>query len=231
MEAWMRLLTPLSGVTIALAGVGVPLRAQNADALFAGRHCDQTLAKLRAVAVSDVVDSGPLVAALRKAADSGSPITEVVLTYDAYGQLSRLKTGGIRSPAASADLEREVRAMAKPVTGMPNTFMARIVRLNRRDVIDISPFPLTCPPNESSTPEAARIMRESRRFPSPPPRDAVVQVWLRSSGDVADAWIVRSAGRSELDSLALTVVRVLRYTPPLVGTTPVAISLQVPVHF
>jgi TonB family protein len=231
MEAWMRLLTPLSGVAIALAGVGVPLRAQSADALYAGRTCNQDFAKLRAAALSDVVDSGPLVAALREAADSASPITKVVLIYDAYGELSRIKTGGTRSAAADADLERQVRAMAKPVTGMPNNFMATIVRLNRRDAIDVSPFPFTCPPSESSTPQAARIMRESRRFPSPPPREAMVELWLRAGGDVADAWIVRSAGRRELDSLALTVVRVLRYAPPLVGTRPVATLLRVPVHF
>ena len=231
MEARMRLLTPLCGVATALVGVGVPLRAQSADALYAGRSCNQDFAKLRAVAVSDVVDSGPLVVALREAADSASPITKVVLIYDAYGQLSKIKTSGTRSPAADTVLEREVHAMAKPVLGMPNDFMATIVRLNRRDVIDISPFPFTCNPREFSTPQAAQIMRESRRFPFPPPRDAVVQVWLRSSGDVADAWIVRSAGRRELDSLALRVVRVLRFTPPLVGTTPVATSLQVPVHF
>jgi TonB family protein len=154
-----------------------------------------------------------------------------VLIYDAYGQLSRIKTGGTRSPAADTSLEREVRAMAKPVTGMPNDFMATIVRLNRRDVIDISPFPFTCPPRETSTPQATGIMREGRRFPSPPPRDAMVQLWLRSSGDVADAWIIQSAGRSELDSLALNVVRVLRYTPPVFGSTPVATLLQVPVRF
>ncbi len=227
----MRLLTPLCRVAIALAGVSVPLHAQSADALYAGRSCNQDLAKLRAVAVSDVVDSAPLAAALREAADSASPITKVVLIYDAYGQLSRIKTGGTRSPAADTGLEREVRAIAKPVTGMPSDFMATIVRLNRWDVIDISPFPFTCPPRESSTSQATGIMREGRRFPSPPPRDAMVQLWLRSSGDVADAWIVRSAGRRELDSLALTVVRALQYASPLVGTTPVATLLQVPVRF
>jgi len=231
MEVWMRLLTPFCRVAVALAGVSVPLRAQSADALYAGRSCNQDFAKLRAVAVSDVADSGPLATALREAADSASPITKVVLIYDAYGDLSKIKTGGTRSPAADTGLQREVRAMAKPVTGMPNDFMATIVRLNRRDVIDISPFPFTCPPGESSTPQATRIMRDGRRFPSPPPRDAMVQLWLRSSGEVADAWIVRSAGRRELDSLALTVVRVLRYSPPLVGTTPVATLLQVPVRF
>jgi TonB family protein len=181
--------------------------------------------------VSDVVDSGPLVAALRESADSASPVTKVVLAYHSYGQLSTIKTGGTRSPAADTVLEREVRAMARPLTGMPNDFMVTIVRLNRRDVIDISTFPFTCPPREFSTTQATRIMREGQRFPSAPPRDAVVGLWLRSNGDVADTWIVRSAGRRELDSLALTVVRVLRYTPPLVGTTPVAMLLQVPVHF
>ncbi len=226
----MRLLNPSCAIAIALAGIGVPLCAQSADAIYAGRSCNQDFASLRAVAVSDVVDSSRLAAILREAADPGSAITEVVLIYDAYGQPSRIKTGGTRAPADSG-LEREVRAMAKPVTGMPNDFMATIVRLNRRDVIDISPFPFTCPPKESSTPQAASIMREGRRFPSPPPRDALVQLWLRSNGDVADAWIVRSAGRRELDSLALTVVRVLQYTPPVVGTTPVATLLQVPVHF
>ncbi|HEV2750811.1 MAG TPA: TonB family protein [Gemmatimonadales bacterium] len=181
--------------------------------------------------MSDVVDSGGLTKALREAADSTSPITKVVLIYDAYGQLSKIKTAGTRSPSADADLERAVRAAAKPVTGMPDDFMATIVRLNRRDVIDISPFPFTCPPSESSTSEAARLTRTSRRFPSPPPRDAVVQLWLGSKGDVADAWIIRSAGRPELDSLALTVVGALRYAPPVFGSTPVAILLQVPVHF
>src|SRR6266480_2530851 len=177
-----------------LAAVSVPLPAQNADALYAGRSCNQDFARLRAVGVTDVADSGPLVAALREAADSAAPLTKVV-------------------------------------TGMPNRFMATIVRLNRRDMIDISSFPFTCPPGESSTPQAMRIAREGRRFPSPAPRDAMVQLWLRSSGEVADAWIVRSSGRRELDSLALEVVRVLRYTPPLVGTTPVATLLQVPVRF
>jgi len=227
----MRLLTPFCRVAVALAGVSVPLRAQSADALYAGRSCNQDFAKLHAVALSDVADSGSLAAALREAADSASPITKVVLIYDAYGDLSKIKTGGTRSPAADTGLQRGVRAMAKPVTGMPNNFMATIVRLNRGDVIDISPFPFTCPPGESSTPQATGIMRDGRRFPSPPPRDAMVQLWLRSSGEVADAWIVRSAGRRELDSLALTVVRVLRYSPPLVGTTPVATLLQVPVRF
>ena len=214
-----------------LAAGSVPLRAQNADALYAGRSCNQDFASLRAVGVTDVADSGPLVAALREAADSAAPLTKVVLLYDAYGDLRKVQTGGTRSPAADSGLERAVRSMTKAVTGMPNRFMATIVRLNRRDMIDISSFPFTCPPGESSTPQAMRIAREGRRFPSPAPRDAMVQLWLRSSGEVADAWIVRSSGRRELDSLALEVVRVLRYTPPLVGTTPVATLLQVPVRF
>ncbi len=227
----MRLLTTLYGVAIALAGLGMPLWAQSADALYAGRHCDQELTKLRPVTVSDIVDSGRLTKALRDAADSTLLLTKVVLSYDAYGQLSKVKTAGTRSPAADADLEGEVRAAAKSVSGMPNDFMVTIVRLNRRDVLDLSLFPFTCPPAESSTSEAARIMRASRQFPSPPPREALVQLWLGANGAVADAWIIRSAGRSELDSLALNVVRVLRYTPPVFGSTPVATLLQVPVRF
>jgi TonB family protein len=231
MEASVRLLTTL--VAIALAGPGLPLRAQSADALYAGRHCNQELERLRPVTVSDLVDSVGLTKALRDAADSTSPMTKVVLIYDAYGQLSEIKTAGTRSPGADADLEREVRTAAKAAPGMPDPyhFMATIVRLNRRDVIDMSPSPLTCPPRESSTSEAARLMRTGQRFPSPPPREAVVQLWLGSHGDVADAWILRSAGRPELDSLALTVVRVLQYTPPVFGSTPVAVLLQVPVRF
>src|SRR5438874_12127475 len=131
MEVRMRLLTPFCRVAVALAGVSVPLRAQSADALYAGRSCNQDFAKLHAVALSDVADSGSLAAALREAADSASPITKVVLIYDAYGDLSNIKTGGTRSPAADTGLQRGVRAMAKPVTGMPNNFMATIVRLNR----------------------------------------------------------------------------------------------------
>ncbi len=226
----MRLLNPSCAATLALAGIGVPLRAQSADAIYAGRSCNQDYASLHAVALSDVGDSSRFAAVLREAADSASPLTKVVLIYDAYGELSRIKTGGTRASVDSG-LEREVRAMAKPVTGMPNDFMATIVRLNRRNVVDISLFPLTCPPKESSTPQAASIMREGRRFPSPPPREALVQLWLQSNGAVADAWIVRSAGRRELDSLALTVVRVLQYAPPVFGITPVGTLLQVPVHF
>jgi TonB family protein len=226
----VRLLTPPYALALAVTGVA-PLRAQNPDAIYAGRTCNPDFARLRAVGVRDVVDSGRLAAALREAADSASPFTKVVLVYDGYGQLSKIKTGGTRAPAADTSLEREVRAIAKPVTGMPNDFMATIVRLNRLDVIDISPFPFTCLPRQSSTPEADRIMREGRRFPSAPPRDAVVQFWLRSNGDVADAWILRSAGRRELDSLALSVVRALRYSPPIVGTTSVAMLLQAPVRF
>ena len=227
----MRLHTRPYSCAIALTCLGMPLRAQRADALYAGRSCNQELEKLRAVTITDVVDSSRLTTALREAADSASPITKVVLTYDAYGQLSKIKTAGTRSSAAAADLEREVRAATKPVAGVPDDFMVTIVRLNRRDVIDMSPFPLTCPPSESSTSEAAGIMRASRRFPSAPPRDALVQLWLGSNGDVTDAWIIRSAGRPELDSLALKVVRALRYTPPVFGSTRVAILLQVPVRF
>jgi TonB family protein len=229
----MRLLTPLYTGGLVLSWLGTPLGAQNADALYAGRHCNQELARLPAATLSDVVDSGRLTKALREAADSTLPITKVVFTYEAYGQLGMIKTAGTRSPAAEADLEREARAAAKPVTGLPDPyhFMATIVRLNRRDVIDISPSPLTCPPRESSTPEAERLLRTSHRFSSSPPRDAVVQLWLGSNGDVTDAWIVRSAGRPELDSLALAVVRVLRYSPPVFGSMPVATLLQVPVHF
>ena len=227
----MRLLTSSCRLALALAGVGVPLRAQSVDALYAGRSCNQDFAKLRAVSVTDVVDSGALVTALREAADSASPITKVVLIYDAYGQLSKIKTAGTRSPAADTSLERQLRTMAKPVTGMPGNFMATIVRLNRRDLIDISPFPFTCPPMVSSTLQATRFIQEGQRVSSPPPRDAVVRLWLRSSGDVADAWIVRSARSWELDNLALRVIRALRYSPPLVGTTPVATVLQVPVQF
>ncbi len=179
----MRLLTSSCRVALALAGVGVPLRAQSADALYAGRSCNQDFAKLRAVSVRDVVDSGALVTALREAADSASPITKVVLSYDAYGQLSRIKTAGTRSPAADTSLERQLRTMAKPVTGMPSNFMATIVRLNRRDLIDISPFPFTCPPMVSSTLQATRFIQEGQRVSSPPPRDAVVGLWLRSSGE------------------------------------------------
>src|SRR5439155_23560299 len=124
-----------------------------------------------------------------------------------------------------------VPSMRNAVIGMANLFMDTIVRLNRRDMIDIWAFPFTCPPGESSTPQAMRIAREGRRFPSPAPRDAMVQLWLQSSGEVADAWIVRSSGRRELDSLALEVVRVLRYTPPLVGTKHVDKLLQVLVKF
>src|SRR6266571_2019907 len=167
MEAWMRLLTSSCRVALALAGVGVPLRAQSADALYAGRSCNQDFAKLRAVSVRDVVDSGALVTALREAADSASPI----------------KTAGTRSPAADTSLERQLRTMAKPVTGMPSNFMATIVRLNRRDLIDISPFPFTCPPMVSSTLQATRFIQEGQRVSSPPPRDAVVGLWLRSSGE------------------------------------------------
>src|SRR5689334_10363501 len=107
----MRLLTPFCRIAIALAGVSLPLRAQSVDALYAGRSCNQDFAKLRAVAVSDVADSGPLVAALRQAADSASPMTKVVLIYDAYGELNGVKTAGTRSPAADTGLERQVRAM------------------------------------------------------------------------------------------------------------------------
>ena len=231
----MRFLSALYGVALALVGVATPLGAQRADPLYAGRTCNQELARLPAVTLSDVVDLGALTKALRDAADSTSPITKVVLLYDAYGQLSKITTDGTRSPAASADLERQVRAAAKPVTGLPMPsdyhFMATVVRLNRRDLIEMSPFPLTCPPSQSSTSEAAQLMRTSRRFPSPPPRDALVQLWLGSNGDVADAWIMHSAGRPELDSLALTVVRVMQYTPPVFGSTPVGILLRVPVHF
>jgi len=179
----MRLHTRPYSCAIALTCLGMPLRAQSADALYAGRPCNQELEKLRAVTITDVVDSSRLTRALREAADSASPITKVVLSYDAYGQLSKIKTAGTRSSAAAADLEREVRAATKPVPGMPDDFMMTIVRLNRRDVIDMSPFPLTCPPSESSTSEATGIMRTSRRFRSPPPRDALVQLWLGSNGD------------------------------------------------
>ena len=41
-----------------LAAVSVPLPAQNADALYAGRSCNQDFARLRAVGVTDVADSG-----------------------------------------------------------------------------------------------------------------------------------------------------------------------------
>src|SRR5256886_8508826 len=182
-------------LVVGLAAVSVPLRAQNADALYAGRSCNQDFARLRAVGVSDVADSGPLVAALREAADSAAPLTKVVLLYDAYGQLSRVKTGGTRSPAADTGLERAVRSMTKPVTGMPNDFMATIVRLNRRDIIDISPFPLTCPPGASWTPQAMRIAREGRRFPPPAPRRALGQLRVRSSGEGPDASLIRTSGR------------------------------------
>ena len=128
---------------------------------------------------------------------------------------------------------RAVRAAVKPPPGLPDPyhFFAKIVRLNRRDRIDISPSPLTCIPQESSTPEAARLIQTSRRYPSPSPREARVELWLGSDGAVVDAWIVRSAGRSELDSLALNVVRVLQYTPPVFGSMPAATLLQVPVRF
>jgi len=227
----MRFLAVVCSAAMTLAGANVSLRAQSADALYAGRSCNQDFAKLHAVALSDVGDSGSVAAALREAADSSAPMTKVVLIYDAYGDLSKIKTGGTRSADADTVLERKVRAVAKPVLGMPNDFMVTIARLNRRNVIDISPFPLTCPPRESSTSEAARIMRTSRRFPSPPPRDALVQLWLSANGDVVDAWILRSASRPELDTFALNVVRALRYTPPVFGSTPVAIMLQVPVRF
>src|SRR5207302_1440458 len=98
-ESAQQLATFVKNFYDALAGVGVPLRAQSADALYAGRSCNQDFAKLRAVSVTDVVDSGALVTALREAADSASPITKVVLIYDAYGQLSKIKTAGTRSPA------------------------------------------------------------------------------------------------------------------------------------
>ncbi len=229
----MHFLAPLSSVTLALAAFGGPLGAQSADPVYAGRSCNQELARLPAVTVSDVVDSATVGKALREAADSTSAITAVMLTYDAYGQLSKINSTGTRSAVAAADLEREVRPAVNPAPGMPNPyrFTAKIVRLNRRDMIDISPSPLTCVPQESSTPEAARLMKTSRRYPSPPPREARVELWLGSDGAVLDAWIVRSAGRSELDSLALNVVRVLRYTPPVFGKTPVATLLQVPVRF
>src|SRR2546430_7915154 len=196
-------------LVVGLAAVSVPLRAQNADALYAGRSCNQDFARLRAVGVSDVADSGPLVAALREAADSAAPLTKVVLLYDAYGQLSRVKTGGTRSPAADTGLERAVRAKAKPVTGMPNDFMATIVRLNRRDIIDISPFPSTCPPGVSSTPQATRIVREGRRFPSPAPPEAMVVRWVRSGGGVGEAWSVPGARLAAGHGFALRGGRVL----------------------
>ena len=222
----MRLLSTLYGVPLALAGVGTSLGAQSA-----GRPCNQELARLPAVTLSDVVDSGAVTEALRASADRTSPITKVVLLYDAYGQLSKITMDGTRSPAAEADLERQVRAAAKPVgLAMPSDyhFMATIVRLNRRDVIDISPFPLTCPPSQSMTSEAARLIRKGQGGPS---GDAIVQLWLNANGDVVDAWIKRSAGRSELDGLALRIVRVLRFTAPVFGSTSVATLLQVPVRF
>src|SRR5256884_5446529 len=178
-----------------LAGVVVPARAQDADGLSAGRSWNQDFARLGAVGVTDVTDSGPLVAALREAADSAAPLTKVVLLYDAYGDLRKVQTGGTRSPAADSGLERAVRSMTKPVTGMPNDFMATIVRLNRRDIIDISPFPLTCPPGVSWTPQAMRIAREGRRFPSPAPRVGMVQPRVRSSGAVADPTSVLRTAR------------------------------------
>jgi len=226
----MRRLRPQFALGFAFAILGTQVAAQATDTLYAGRHCDHSLLTLRAVTLSDVADSTLLINGLSAAADTTAAISRMSFSYDASGQVAKIGSDGIRHDAQE-QLERDVRAAAKPVPGMPKDFSVSIVLLNRRHVVGLSPSPVTCPPDESSTAQAAQVMRQGRHSPSPAPRHALVGVWLGASGRVEDAWLVQSAGRRELDSLALVVVRVLQYKPALVGATPVGTLLEIPVRF
>ena len=60
-----------------------------------------------------------------------------------------------------------------------------------------------------------------------------VRVWyfVSEEGVVKDTRVSRTSGQAQLDDAALRVAEVMRFTPAMNGTEPVAVRIEVPVTF
>ncbi len=62
-------------------------------------------------------------------------------------------------------------------------------------------------------------------------RQAVLRLWLDEQGRVARSTLYRSSGQSQLDVLALSAGRLMRFSPAAAGDQPVRVIVLMPVRF
>ena len=216
-----------------LLALAIPGRvcAQNLDSLFAGRHCNRALAHLHIPTLGEIGDSAILFEALRDAADTRSDTTTITLTYRPDGTLKSIKVRGARSENAAQTLEATLRTATRPLVGFPKNTTVTLFRLNAEDRLTIGVFPVTCPPEQGNADQAMRFLRQTSGVFAGSGRTTVVRFQLEPTGAIARAWVSRSSGIQTLDSLALIAVRLIQYKPPLVGVTPLPVTMQQPFTF
>ena len=211
--------------------------AQAQDSLFAGRHCKSPKDTDRWVALGEIGDTAALFRALREAADSDEAVTATNISYKEDGRIAAVHVRGARSHQAAKDLETAFRAHLADLGTLPKHFSLQVARLNALDHVDLFPGLATCGPEREATPAVDSILRligreyESGRLNLRRQRleMAMVGIWLEASGEVRAIWLQQSSGDYMLDSLALQLVQVARFRPPLVGRRAAPAWLQLPV--
>ena len=142
------------------------------------------------------------------------------------------------SPAAGEADPPIVEVEPPPSQSAPTTSPEEPLQVESRDAAAVQAGPVFTPmtvrPEITNREEVqAALMRE---YPAAL-RDAgiggTVRVWFFISDDgvVGDARVSRTSGQAQLDEAALRVADVLRFTPAMNGTEPVAVWIQVPITF